>query len=497
MHRRISSYQPYLLLGVFSALVISVFSKSSPLYPLNDWVDANCFLTTGKSILSGHVLYRDVYEQKGPLLYFLHALAALVSDRSFLGVWLLEILCCFSFALSLWRYAGRPRDARLLLLPGLLTLIFSTTAFASGDSAEELSLPLLAYSLSVALTTPVPDNRHAYRIGMAAGAILWIKYTLCGFYLAYALYIAVFCVIHREFSRLFRLILFFLLGMLTVSVPVLLYFLVNGAVGDLYEVYFLNNITRYSPSAGGARGASRSGLLSTILTFAAQNPVITALIVLGVLYTALRDLRHLPVLLLGLTACLVFVSLGTRPYPYYAFILAAFTLPGYRALTDLAGTLRAPALARTVLSLLLSLLCFSWGWTTSLNTYLLGTDRQAMPQYQFAAIISQNEDATLLNYGFLDGGFYTAAGITPSSRFFCQLNISLPEMTQEMNRSLQEGSTDYVVTRGRRLDSDRYTLVAQSSFPYQSNADRPRSFTYYLYRRTSEDASTSLSMGAH
>ncbi|MBQ9309204.1 MAG: hypothetical protein IJ229_14880, partial [Clostridia bacterium] len=186
-----------------------------------------------------------------------------------------------------------------------------------------------------------------------------------------------------------------------------------------------------------------------------------------------------------------------RPYPYYAFILAAFTLPGYRALTDLAGMLRAPALPRMILTLFFSALCIFWGYTASLNTYLLGTDRQAMPQYQFAAIISQNEDATLLNYGFLDGGFYTAAGITPSSRFFCQLNISLPEMTQEMNRSLQEGSTDYVVTRGRRLDSDRYTLVAQSSFPYQSNADRPRSFTYYLYRRTSEDASTSLSMGAH
>ena len=285
--------------------------------------------------------------------------------------------------------------------------------------------------------------------------------------------------------------------MLTVSVPVLLYFLVNSALGDLFEVYFLNNITRYSPSTGGARGASQSGMLSTIRTFAAQNPVITALIVLGVLYTALRDLRHLPVLLLGLTGCLVFVSLGTRPYPYYAFILAAFTLPGYRALTDLAGTLRAPALVRTVLSLLLSLLCFSWGWTASLNTYLLGTDKEAMPQYQFAAIMCQDEDATLLNYGFLDGGFYTAAGITPTSRFFCQLHISLPEMTQEMNRSLQEGSTEYVVTRGRRLDSDKYTLIAQSSFPYQSNADRPKSFTYYLYRRTSDNSDTSRSMGAH
>ena len=82
-----------LLLGMLlSALFLGICSKSSPLYPLNDWVDVHCFFTVGRGILEGIVPYRDLYEQKGPVLYFLYALAAIVSDSSFWGVFLLEVV---------------------------------------------------------------------------------------------------------------------------------------------------------------------------------------------------------------------------------------------------------------------------------------------------------------------------------------------------------------------------------------------------------------------
>ena len=145
---------------LLSAIVtITVFSKSSPLYPLNDWVEANCFLTAGKALLSGQVLYRDVYEQKGPFLYFLHALAALVSDSSFFGVWLLEIAACFAYAWIGWRLVlQRCKRPSVLLIPGLLFLTYSTVAFSSGDSAEEL-MRLLRGSVSNGKQTCLPTAR--------------------------------------------------------------------------------------------------------------------------------------------------------------------------------------------------------------------------------------------------------------------------------------------------------------------------------------------------
>ena len=78
---------------------VSVCSLSSPLYAFNTWVDANCFMTVGKSMLYGLVPYRDLYEQKGPLLYAMYALCYLISHRSFLGAWLLEAAAAFCFLL--------------------------------------------------------------------------------------------------------------------------------------------------------------------------------------------------------------------------------------------------------------------------------------------------------------------------------------------------------------------------------------------------------------
>ena len=59
-----------------AALVLILCSKTSPLFVLNDWMDANIFFTMGKSMLSGKVLYRDVVDHKGPGLYLLYALPA-------------------------------------------------------------------------------------------------------------------------------------------------------------------------------------------------------------------------------------------------------------------------------------------------------------------------------------------------------------------------------------------------------------------------------------
>ena len=118
----------YLYCLGLAALFLAICSKSSFLYPLNDWYDANGFLTVGKGVLDGLVPYRDLYEQKGPLLYFLHSICALVPGTHFLGVYFLETVC-----LSVFLYfAGRllslyaPGGAAYFLLPILAALLISS-----------------------------------------------------------------------------------------------------------------------------------------------------------------------------------------------------------------------------------------------------------------------------------------------------------------------------------------------------------------------------------
>ena len=83
----------YPIFFFFCAFLILLFtSKNSFLFKLNDWVDANAFYTVGKGMMNGVIPYRDLFEQKGPLLYVIYGIGYLFSPTTFHGVFILEVL---------------------------------------------------------------------------------------------------------------------------------------------------------------------------------------------------------------------------------------------------------------------------------------------------------------------------------------------------------------------------------------------------------------------
>lgn len=68
-----------------AAAFLTVCSGSSFLYPCNNWDDANSYFSMGKSMMNGKVIYRDLYDQKGPYLYLLYGIAYLISPDSCIG----------------------------------------------------------------------------------------------------------------------------------------------------------------------------------------------------------------------------------------------------------------------------------------------------------------------------------------------------------------------------------------------------------------------------
>ncbi len=485
---------------LISALYLLICSKSSPLYPMNDWVDVNCFLTMGDSLLEGLVPYRDLYEQKGPVLYFVYALIALVTPNTFFGVYLLEVV---TYGLFLF-YAGK--IARIYLgdsptvwflaaiLGGLIPI---TRAFAHGASVEEMCLFMSAYGLYVALKA-ISENRtltfrEAFLCGIWSGILLWIKYTMLGLYLGLAIFILIWYLAWGlKWRELLKTIGAFFVGLGAVSAVVFLYFLLTGALEDLFTVYFYNNIFLYAKEPEQSRLATIFQCVKDTLKWNKPYTQLLLPALLWALVRAIRDVR--PLLLLSL--CFGGLALGTYwggwGISYYGLVFAVFALFGLIGIFELLRLCRVNALLDKIVqgdrritaiwttALVLSMLIF--GYTEGRNVYLLGYPKEDMPQYRFAKIINQEEDPTLLNFGFLDGGFYYAADVTPSSRFFCLLNVNAPDMWQTMYSQVSEGKVDFVVTRDRelgsyRMDASLYECIDQATL-YFEGKDR----VYYLYR---------------
>ena len=188
---------------------------------------------------------------------------------------------------------------------------------------------------------------------------------------------------------------------------------------------------------------------------------------------------------LGAVGLFIFTYWNGRRYPYYALVMAAFAPLGPAAVASLANRLAKDAESRTTAVISAGLGCVLLlaspfiALQASPNTYLMQVQKEEMPQYRFAEIIRQQEDQTLLNDGFLDGGFYFAAGVLPSDPFFCTLNIDLPQMETSMQDSIRQGKTAFVITRSQKLrNSGAYRLVDEASMVFEG-----RNWTYYLYQR--------------
>ena len=455
---------------LYSLLLVTVCSECSFLYPLNEWTDANCFMTVGKSMMHGIVPYRDLFEQKGPYFYLLYGFASLISSDSFLGVYILEILSGTVFlyyASRIISLYSKDHVTDWAVLALFATIVFSSSAFYCGGSTEEFSLPLLTYALYIGLRSIKTGEQirsgQWIVIGISVGLILWSKYTLLGFYAGWMLYFMIDYLKDRRFGDLGRMILWFAAGIVLTTIPVILYFSANHALKDLYEVYFYDNIFLYSH-------VTKSSFLKNLIQhflrggilIAGKNTVI--LLLVAALFLVHNHKPTVKYILLSSAFLFVTSFFGKWTWAYYTLTFAPF---GCIALGFLFA--RTKLVTSSRLQILAICVCLAFSPVLTPNQSFIGTPRKNTVQYKFASIINKSENPTLLNYGFLDGGFYQAAGILPDCKAFCKLASPIPEMKALQKEYLKKAKCEFVVSV-TELNTKKYKLVKQSR-------------GYYLYQR--------------
>ena len=481
----------FLLLISFVILLFGV--ESSPLYPLNEWTDPNCFYTVGKALANGIVPYRDIYEQKGPYVYFLHALCYLIDSDGFFGVWLMEVAACFtsllfiSKILKLYGITDFKRVAPVCVLIALS--VYFSFAMSTGDSVEEFCSPLLLGIIYISVKHMREENgkysvgNYLY-IGIAAGIIFWSKFTIIGFFIAWYVFFLFRTVRRKQFSEIWKSVVFILIGVVIATLPCLIYFSVNGAVKDWLKVYLYDNIFLYQDK-GNIFYRLFMPLLNILGTLGA-NIQYNAFVILGIVLFARKNSfagkeEKAFLLIVPILATILFF-IGGRGYRYYGLPLYIFAVFGYVGL--LCGDYKF--LKKKLCKILVPVvsLCFCLVFfCINGNVNYIFKKKEDTVQYKFAKIINEKENATLLNYGFLDGGFYLAADILPEFKYFCQLNIPLDEMYEETERYIEEGIPDFVVMKvwylnENELQSDKYREVARESAKFRENE-----VVYVLYEK--------------
>lgn len=479
---------------------LAICSRSSFLYPFNNWDDANSYFSMGKMMMNGGVIYRDLFDQKGPLLYFIYGIGYLISHNTFWGVFVLEVLSMWAFLMAGYqtlRLYIRHKTA-MGLLPFMALVVTVSKSFYWGGAAEEFCLPLLAWGFYTSVKyfkEEYPDlmsGRIVFVCGILAGCIMLIKYTLLGFYFAWMGMIALWNLGRHNFKGSLRNCVLFLFGMALPLIPWLIYFGLHGALDEWYKCYIYCNVFLYSDLYRESMqiGEKIYSLLKILYWLIRDNFIYFFPIILGFIGILIsRRMRWYEKIniycLFGFLFLGIYIG-GTTLY-YYSLPLTVFVIPGFTVIGKLIEWLSDQFYIEFVPrfwyvgGMLVSAGILVLAWNLSMNTEFTQQKKEEFFLYTFRDIIQKEEDPTLLNIGCLDAGLYTLADIIPTCRYFQSNAVNgFEEVGKEQVRYIKEGRTEFVLARDSYPEEIwlNYHLVSEQRYTINE-----KEFVYFLFQR--------------
>ncbi len=326
------------LLFASVALVCLFFcSVHSPFYRYSAFPDANTYMGVAQAMRHGLMPYRDVFDHKGPLLYLINYLAAVMFSQGKTGIYFLS-----SVSLTVFLVYGY-RIARLILpqvpsliatFPLILLSVGNHVFYHGGGSTEEFLMPglmaCLYYLIRLCLHADKNDYMtkqssflESFATGIFCGMMLWIKYTTLPAIAASFLIVYIFLFVKKRGADAAFSVLGVFSGALIVSLPCLFFLWKTGLFKDMWSAYVLFNYS-YTGDVTAAQHAS----LNAEHLYTAIPYLIASVFGLIYLYVKTAIVRKIgaPAVFVYTGVCALFVFAFGRYYNYYFLALTPFLI---------------------------------------------------------------------------------------------------------------------------------------------------------------------------
>ena len=260
-----------ILLCFLIALTIALTFSLCPINGQSAGIDSSVFLYIGKRMQSGAVPYRDLFDHKGPLLFFIQYFGLLFSGDKFFGVWIIELACltvAIYFSYKTLQILNSKNTVINFLTILLSYLVIGLQLFEGGNLTEEYALPAIAffgYVFSKFLKTGECTRWETFGAGLGFMAVCLIRINMIGFWMMGLPIIAGILVYKKQFKKILYYIFWFVLGALVIFLPCLIYLLLTNSLVDMWKYYFVFNFD-YAKNYGDG-GIGSINQLKSILFF--------------------------------------------------------------------------------------------------------------------------------------------------------------------------------------------------------------------------------------
>lgn len=429
--------------------------------------DSAWFFTCGKAWVEGLKPYVDFADSKGPVLWLIHALAYILSPYNYLGIfWLSVILYGIVFYID-YKIALLYLDDKKLswLVLIFLPLVYFNPWYHFEISAEDWCQPIISLVIYRILRLIYIKDYSSktlllsgYILGFGLVWTLLIKFSLTimlGVTECYCLYYMI-----REGINLWKPLLSFLLGILTLSFPVASYMLYTGTFDAFINEYFINTLQTVS-----SVNPISEYIHEWFRTFAdAYYMTLFSLCLLGSFLAGRRfdkDRYFLVVSFLGFYALAIHHNIHRHYVNCCLFfiipIIIFFVLSNKNRFSISYTRIRNISLVIVASFTVLVNWTYTEGYLVPNLFFLNQQDRKEY--YTVAYYISQIKKPSLLYYRFAERGYGTIAGALPASKYWSTQTNPTQEMLDIQHNDAVSGKADFVITYMTNYNDKLFTGI--------------------------------------
>lgn len=257
----VSAREAYTLLAhlLLALLAFAVIIQIGPHIEEAPRVDSSIFVYIGDRVLEGAIPYRDVWDHKGPLIYYIDAIGLAVADGSRWGVWFMELAAVVSAALISFSLFKRAFGVWPALFASTLFVLELRLVLDKGNLTEEYALPFQFLLLWLILRVVEYRRPIIYlAIGVLAAMCFLLRPNIVGIPLALGLMLLWQGLRAQNMETLRDLALIAVGGLLVIGL-VAIYFYAAGALTDLWDAVFTFNFAYNAEGEGSQWTAFRTG----------------------------------------------------------------------------------------------------------------------------------------------------------------------------------------------------------------------------------------------
>ncbi len=257
----------YVFLFVVVVFLSLVGLNSSPLNKGITQNDSAVFQIMGKGMIEGQVIYKDLFDHKGPIMYLINAIAYLISPQ--IGLFIVEILFIYIGAVFIFKTSKMFINKEISLIMSLLYLMLIFVTISGGNFTEEYAMTFTSMALYCIIKI-IYMNEYENKIlwgviGATFALNFFIKPTYIAVWMVFGVIQFIYSIKEKKIKELLKYVFYMIIGILVVTIPIMIYLVLNNDINDFINAFFVMNM-KYS-KAGILQKAKSFWLLINIYRY--------------------------------------------------------------------------------------------------------------------------------------------------------------------------------------------------------------------------------------